>query len=460
MPLDVADTNDLLDMDLLWQIASYGIVLLAVLVIPFCMMFYESKDEEYGVVKQFFHAFWACLAILVFVAVAVVICYSFGGTARIPVVAISSPLTANGADRLGPVSTVAYSSSATTMDISVTLAVYVIAVFVFVGYVLFTIFGAIGLVALPLDGINAWRTRPHPMSDVEFAQWQLVFRDRAQRLLHVCDAFERESARRRTKAQELSAQGERDAQKKLKKLYTGTERKLFNQIRQAVVLLERDFDFVLTSRGEREYNPFVYWGKLLGGIVGAVISFAWVAHMAIYMFSDNPMSTVLNALLDWLGTSSATAVVVYSGLVVYLQLAVLKGNVKFGMRFFLLMAIHPMEAHKTMMSSFLFNMILLLLSTVAVVKFCTTAFSVYALDTSAQVIFGLAINYLSGMSSYFTYAPYVMLVILLITLVYLLAFPAEKPQEVSLESSLHASGLITERVGDGKVRETPRRAVK
>ena len=66
----------------------------------------------------------------------------------------------------------------------------------------------------------------------------------------------------------------------------------------------------------------------------------------------------------------------------YLLFCVIKGNFKFGLRIPFLFAIHPMKVGDTMMSSFMFNVMLLLLSSVTVVGLCATAFSVYANMTS------------------------------------------------------------------------------
>jgi LMBR1 domain-containing protein 1 len=56
--------------------------------------------------------------------------------------------------------------------------------------------------------------------------------------------------------------------------------------------------------------------------------------------------------------------------------------------------VHPMELHKTLMNSFLFNLALVLLCVLPVVQFSTNAFSMYARLTSADVLFGSTIRYL------------------------------------------------------------------
>lgn len=71
----------------------------------------------------------------------------------------------------------------------------------------------------------------------------------------------------------------------------------------------------------------------------------------------------------------------------YLQLAVVKGNFKFGLNL-LLFRVHPMRPGATLMSSFLFNVALILLATTATIQFCAAAFQLYADGTAVLDIFG------------------------------------------------------------------------
>ena len=57
----------------------------------------------------------------------------------------------------------------------------------------------------------------------------------------------------------------------------------------------------------------------------------------------------------------------------YLMCCVIKGNVKLGLNF-VFVTIHPMKIGATLMSSFLFNVALVDLCSIAVIQFCATAF--------------------------------------------------------------------------------------
>ena len=79
----------------------------------------------------------------------------------------------------------------------------------------------------------------------------------------------------------------------------------------------------------------------------------------------------------------------------YLQLTIccataavtINGTCKVGLNL-LVFTIHPMKLGATLMSSFLFNVALVLLASTAVIQFCSQAFSLYAYQTAIYEIFG------------------------------------------------------------------------
>lgn len=71
----------------------------------------------------------------------------------------------------------------------------------------------------------------------------------------------------------------------------------------------------------------------------------------------------------------------------YLQLAVVKGNFKFGLNV-LIFRVHPIRKGATVMSSFLFNVALIIIATTATIQFAATAFALYANNTTILNIFG------------------------------------------------------------------------
>ena len=139
-----------------------------------------------------------------------------------------------------------------------------------------------------------------------------------------------------------------------------------NRYRVLVDMLEADLDaFQLCDpqNYRAHYNPLVPWAKLAAGIFSAAISALWIIQIILYMLFTPPLHPFLNTYFSWFDTwfpLFGTLSIALFGL--YLLLAVAKGNFKFGTRFFLI-KVHPMEQHKTLMNSFVFNVALILLCT-------------------------------------------------------------------------------------------------
>lgn len=94
----------------------------------------------------------------------------------------------------------------------------------------------------------------------------------------------------------------------------------------------------------------------------------------------------------------------------------------------MILQIHPMELHKTLMNSFLFNLALILLCVLPVVQFSTQAFSMYARQTSADVLFGSVIKYLKFFKYFWSYNAFLfsILILIVISAVYFSICPSDK----------------------------------
>jgi hypothetical protein len=74
---------------------------------------------------------------------------------------------------------------------------------------------------------------------------------------------------------------------------------------------------------------------------------------------------------------------------------VIKGNFMFGLNV-LIFRVHPMRAGATVMSSFLFNVALILLASTATIQFAATAFALYANGTAILDIYGNTVRGAAG----------------------------------------------------------------
>ncbi|CAL5387888.1 unnamed protein product [Camellia sinensis] len=121
-----------------------------------------------------------------------------------------------------------------------------------------------------------------------------------------------------------------------------------------------------------------YLAKLVLGVLGLIVSVAWIAHIVIYLLINPPLSPFLNGVfikLDdvWglLGTAA------FAFFCFYLLLAVIAGAMMLGMRL-VFITIHPMKWGATLMNSFLFNVGLILLCSIRYCSLKEAASAAYA----------------------------------------------------------------------------------
>lgn len=105
-----------------------------------------------------------------------------------------------------------------------------------------------------------------------------------------------------------------------------------------------------------------------------------------------------------------------------------------------------MKYGDTLMNTFLFNVILVLLYSIPCVQFCTQAFQDYARLTDVDLIFGTQVKYLKGFSMFFANNVfiYVLLGWSLVCLLYLIVYPRDaKPRPKEIRKALEKFGVKT-----------------
>lgn len=160
--------------------------------------------------------------------------------------------------------------------------------------------------------------------------------------------------------------------------------------------MEEDVDdFMLSTDNYKNYNPLLPFLSLIFGFFSLIISIAWIIHIGVFVLPKKPIHSFLNIYFQWFDNwfplFGVLSVAIFS---LYLLLCSVKGCFRFGLRF-LFFQIHPMKVGKTYMSSFMFNIGLVLLCALPVVQFCTKAFSYYARNTNVYQVMGVQVEYLS-----------------------------------------------------------------
>ncbi|XP_078432432.1 LIMR family protein Os06g0128200-like [Wolffia australiana] len=410
----------------LWLAVYIIDAILVFFIIPFAMFYYEG-DQDKSVGKRLTSALiWVFLSALI-CGLVLGILYGLVGkldftVRRLPSSVIEFPTDWNRFTSANPcVSTdklrllcdayAAPASSETTWTMRSTFPEYVVALATIVGSVLFTIFGGVGIFCLPLGLIFSFVRRPKAVIT------------RSQYIKEATELGKR--AKELKKTAETLRQEERSGTK------GKNWRKNVKAVEKELLLLEDDMKALeeMYPQGEKAETSWAltvlgYLGKLVLGVIGLIVSVAWVVHIIIYLLIDPPVSAFLNQVfikLDdvWglLGTGG------FAFFCLYLLLAVIAGAMMLGLKI-VFVTIHPMKWGGTLMNSFLFNVALVLLCSISVIQFCSTAFGYYARATAAQEIFGHTLQSLRGIKYLYKYNvfQYGFVIFAALTLVYYLAF--------------------------------------
>jgi len=302
---------------------------------------------------------------------------------------------------------------------AVTFPVYVIALLSWLGWFFFTLFAGIGLMALPVDLINEFRTRPTPMKTAQYFEEKKKLGERAAMLIELGEKIKmtvRQPDRTRKERKEDSTN--------LKKFETH------------YYYLKQDYKILNTAHALKGGNPLVPFAKLIAGVLGIGISLSWFLHICIFILPNPPAHQFLN--LFFIKMSSVAhgqfplfGVCAYAIWSLYLLWAVVKGNFKMGIRFFF-WKIYPMEVNNTLMNAFLANTWVIMLCAIPTVQFCARAFPVYARDTSVDMLFGTQAQNLEWFKYWWQNNVFIYIIVILngITALYLIFAPNDKAANI------------------------------
>jgi LMBR1 domain-containing protein 1 len=477
-----------LNMTLFWDIFFWLIPIWVFLMIPFSSFYYEADDGMLmagtsvnpNPVKKsrILSALGYTMGVVVFVSVFFWGTYYFLNETHIPVVGYTGPKLVEamslGKDRWGVLYSInpqvnvtsdettflpftsdqlkdmtlydeAYSdvvvdNGTAVLLMQVGLSTFFAALMAWLGWFLFSIFGGIGMASMPLDLLLVFKNRPRHMDAVEFAEAQKNLRDRVNELVDIGELIkiERDNNPGMGKVGGIGNYMNADKRKEAR-----IERQAVLEFKQGVFLLEQDVeDFKACTSNYENYNPLRPYISLFLGICSLVVSVVWIIHIIVYIFPQpNPWLPFLNSYFAWFDQWFALFGVLSVALfTIYLLFAAITGCFKFGLRVACIQ-LHPMILGKTYMSSFLFNVGLVLLCAMPVVQFSAQAFRDYARNTTINQIFNVQIENLVFFGYWFTrnIFVYVFLSFFGLTLLYLLIKPKDSgPSGVALRDRLRS----------------------
>ncbi|EAL60617.1 LMBR1-like conserved region-containing protein [Dictyostelium discoideum AX4] len=448
LPLDVANQGGKggFPMDILWIVIYIVVAVFAIVICPFAMFFYESEEADPAAGSQIAGAFKGTFAILFAFAALTIVLYVFFGVAEIPTIVILSrfqiinypiatdsinitttlpeiaSIVGGGNDKikldpgnpelLGNGSEyVEYRLDKEFLQFRVSIALFIITMVAFFGWLLFIIFGGIGLVALPFDMITDFKNRPQRIPYDKYLERKKKIGERATELVDVGKTIQS-----RTTGGIMSKR----------------DRRNYNRFRQAIFLLEEDYERLKISYKRQGGKVILYYAQFFGGFIALGVSLGWLLHIIIYMITaPEPFHPFLNSLVISLNNAwGFLGVIVYGLLSFYLLFCVVKGNFKFGLRLFFLFPIHPMRVGNTMMNAFLFNVGLILITSVSITHFCTMAFSQFTSTTSINSLFETAVKNLKILKWFWVVYIFAIFAMSILTAIFLFIKPKDKPARI------------------------------
>jgi len=296
------------------------------------------------------------------------------------------------------------------------------------GWFLLMIFGGIGMAALPLDLILKFTQRPKHMDAVEFAECRMDIQTRVNELVDIGEQLKIEREEKKN-APTTTTGGGGGWFNSNKRKAEREDRATLKAFKQAVYLLEQDVDdFQAYSSDADAYNPLIPYISILFGICALVISIMWIVQVIVYVIPNPPFHPLLNQYFQWFdGWFPLFGTLSVAIFVCYLLICATKGCFKFGLRF-LLLDLHPMRPGRTYMSSFMFNIGMVLLCALPAVQFSQQAFADYARFTVVRQLFGVQVRNLRFFNYFWVNNVFIygFLLFTFLTMLYLACKPGDK----------------------------------
>ena len=422
LPLDVTNTRGEggdFRMDLIWKITYISITCFVFFIIPLAISVYEC-DPEWSCCQKFSHTFCFIFCELVVVGCLFGVTFLYFNKANIPITSIKCKIDSiwtDSQEEMDNIDKICDKIVNTQIEIKVSIVVYIIALLSIISYILFMIFGGVGIFAFPLDLIYSFCARPVKIKPPKLEEMRKEI---------VVTAADLKDLGMQLKKMEENGINKKCFFSKDKRRYND----LLKQLKVGVSIIDDQFQIINMQNLANQTSALGYLLKLIAGIFCFILSLVWIAQILLYIIlkkDGKPIHQFVNIALVKLTdlNLSFLAICIFIVLSLYLLLITIKGNFKFGLRVMFFVEIHPMKKDNTYMNSILFNVMLIMLTSVSVIQFSIRAFGEYTTLTDADIIFNTQIRYLSIYSYCFKYNvfEYGLLGIALISFLYLICRP-------------------------------------
>lgn len=435
LPLDVSNNRTFggnLNMKILWYITFISTIVYVMIIFPISSSLYEA-DEEWTFCEKFRHSLCCFFITLFFFVTMTVILYITIGTVELPINSIScnfnkienssEPIFDN-STFFDNITNFCEINTESQIELDVNPVIYSIGILSFVSWIVFAVFGGIGLAAVPLDFFYSFCTRPKSMQSKDIKKRRNILIKEVKDL--------------RNLGNEILNLEESGANRSC--ICSSRRRKYSRYLHEFTVryaLAEDEFHIVNASKETMLKNNCVvicYYLLLPFGFITSILTILWLLQFSFTYFWITENNRAGYPFLSYIfiyfqdHDVSFLSFFLFAIMSLYLLLCTIKGNFKFGVRILCCGTIHPMKKDKTYMNSFLFNVTLILLGSCAITQFCADCLSDYVAFTDIDTLFNVYIRNLKYLGDIFRLHifQYIFIGFFVVSFIVLICRPADR----------------------------------
>ena len=437
IPLDVSNNRTFgggINMQLFWSIIFVLTLIYILVIFPISSSLYEAQDE-WTMCEKIKHSLCFFFITIIFFVGITAILYATIGKTEIPIKVLKCKKS-DGViffDSDMPIEEINVCNTLpedSTIGLKINIIIYSMAVLTFFSWLVFALFGGIGLASVPMDFFISFKNRPKSINNADAKERKQILFEEVEDLLKI--------------GEEVTEMERNGAQKKL--FFTPTKRKynrLKNEFVSRFALAQKEFDVLNKNNYIYDTIAVVFYYLLIPlGILSTILTVLWIIQFICSYFyilkglkDRRPGYPFLSYMLIFFQDHDVSflSFLFFGILTLYLLFCVMKGNFQFGVRFLCCWSVHPMKKGKTYMNSFLFNISLVLLGSMAITQFVSDCLSDYVAFTDIDTLFNTLIKNLKFFRYFYRYYvfQYILFAIFVLSLIYLFCKPWEKPDSLN-----------------------------
>ena len=429
IPLDVSNNRTFgggINMRVFWLIIFVITLIYILIIFPISSSLYEAQDD-WSVCDKIKHCLCFLSITIIFFVVLNAILYSTIGRTDIPIKIIKCQKPNVFMASNEPILDICHTKSIdSNIELKVNIIIYSISILTFFSWVVFSLFGGIGLASVPISFFISFINRPKNINNADAQERKTILFEEIEELQKL--------------GEEISAMEKAGIQKRF--FLSFSKRKYNRQKKEFTsrfALVQKEFEILNKNNYiEASISVVFYYLLIPLGVLTSILTILWIIQFICSYFyiltglKDRRAGyPFLSYLLIYFQDHDVSflSFFFFSILTLYLLFCVIKGNFQFGVRFLCFLTVHPMEKGKTYMNSFLFNISLILLGSMAITQFVSDCLTDYIAFTDIDTLFNTLIKNLKFFKYFYRYYifQYILFAIFILSLIYLIYKPWEKP---------------------------------